>query len=202
MGSVSGNASHSHGRYLIINTAMFGSITSKILIGQFVVMLVMAAGGYLYFKHSQSVIGRLTEEKTRLEISVREQEATILAQREAAARQNTESLRLQQSLVDAESQRRTLESRLRARNLEAMARANSADLERRINRATIEAFRDIENLTGSGRLAATANGQSRSVTADRNPREGSQSSDAGNIPTNYQPPPRPPARRSETEQPR
>lgn len=154
-------------------------------------LLMMASGGYFYFKHSQSVISNLTEDNARLEISVRQQEATIAAQRDAASRQNSESLRLQQTLADAESQRRLLENRLRARNLEAMARADSADLERRINRATVEAFRDIETLTGSNRTPSpgniSENNQSRTSA-------GGTVSNIGTLPTNHQPPPRPPVR--------
>jgi hypothetical protein len=186
---------------------MFTGITGKILIAQAVVIVCMATAGWLYFNHSQSVISGLTADKARLETAVQVQEATIAAQQAAAQRQNTESLRLQQNLVDAEARRRELESRLRSRNLEAMARANSADLEQRINRATIQAFRDIETLTRPRDRAApsnapgTTNAQSPASTsaapAQSNTTTGQAAANQSPAleqtgPANGQPPPRPP----------
>lgn len=183
---------------------MFTGITGKLLIAQAVVILCMAAAGYFYFNHSQSVISGLTADKARLETAVNLQEETIAAQQAAAQRQNAESLRLQQSLSDAESQRRDLESRLRSRNLEAMARTNSADLEQRINRATIQAFRDIETITRPrDRVPAQTNeAETRQPETGRNqvpaqpstnatPQVGSHRSQPSASIGN-QPPPRPP----------
>jgi flagellar basal body-associated protein FliL len=161
---------------------MFTGIIGKIVMVQTVLLLALGAGSYFYFRHSQAVIAGLNEEKAVLETTVQTQTATIAAQEDAARRQNTESLRLQQSLVDAETSRRAVEQRLRSRNLEALARANSADLEQRLNRETSQLFREIELLT-------------RPQHQNQNPSPQTQvdtlTSSTGNI-NNQQPPPRPP----------
>jgi cell division protein FtsN len=125
---------------------MFG-ISNKLVLIQFVVIVTLIGSGYAYFRHSQGVIAALHEDKAKLETAVKIQDETISAQKAQAQKQNFENLKLQQSLFDAENQRRDLEAKLRRKNLEAMARANSVDLEQKINKATEQAFRDIENLT-------------------------------------------------------
>lgn len=120
---------------------------TKIIGIQLIVILLMVAGGYAYFRYSQGVIATLHENNARLETAVKTQEETIAAQQAAAVRQNEQTLILQQNLGSSETVRRDLEARLRRANLEAMARANSADLERRMNSATERAFRDIEVIT-------------------------------------------------------
>lgn len=167
---------------------MFG-ITSKLTIIQFVVILIMIGIGYIYFRYSQGVIADLNASNARLQTAIETQEATIAAQRQAAERQNAENLRLQQGLADADRNRRELEGLIRRRNLEAMARANSQDLEQRINRATVQAFRDIENIT-TPRDRPSQNQIPQRPSAQ--PQSPTQSPPASQIPTNYQPPPRPP----------
>lgn len=125
---------------------MFG-ISNKLVLIQFVVILTLIGSGYAYFRYSQSVIAALHEDKAKLETAVKIQEETITAQKVQAQKQNVENLKLQQSLFDAENQRRDLEAKLRRKNLEAMARANSVDLEQKINKATEQAFKEIETLT-------------------------------------------------------
>lgn len=158
---------------------MFG----KIAIAQFLIMALMAAGGYFYFRHSQAVISDLTENKARLEVAVRSQEEAIRAQQEFSRRQNDENLRLQQGVADAESRRRDLESRLRRANIEVMARSNRADLERRINQSTEQAFREIERITAP-----------RDRQTDASQPANAPPSGQGVPSTNPQPLPRPPRR--------
>jgi hypothetical protein len=158
---------------------MFGKLAAI----QLVIILLMAGAGYAYFRHAEGVINGLHEDKAKLELSVHEQEQTIEAQQASSRRQNEENLHLQQRLSDAEDNRRRLEALLRRRDLEAMARANSADLEMRMNRATIRAFRDIETLT-TPRDRSTPTPPSPTVTAQPVATE--------NLPSNVQPPPRPP----------
>ncbi len=183
---------------------MFSGISSKVILIQFVLMLAMVGAGYWYFQHSQAVIAALHEDKAKLETAVKVQEETIAAQQAAAQRQNAENLRLQQSLSDAESRRRDLETTIRRRNLEAMARANSADLEQRMNRATVQAFRDIENITRprdrpveqpTSRPQGTQPTSEPSQASATPPPSVAQPNTAQpntSQPSNIQPPPRPP----------
>jgi uncharacterized Zn finger protein (UPF0148 family) len=162
---------------------MFGKIAAI----QLIVILLMSIAGYLYFKHTESVITSLHEDKAKLETAVREQEATIQAQQDAADRQNKETLHLQQRLADADNNRRRLESLLRRKDLESMARANSADLETRVNRATIRAFGDIEMIT-TPRDRPQPPASASTPTPQQTP-----ATVTGAVPSNVQPPPRPPA---------
>jgi len=139
---------------------MFGSIAAKVAIGLVIVIAVMGIGGYVYFKHSQSVISTLTTNNARLEMAVREQEATIAAQVAAARRQNEQSTLLQQNLADAETRRRALETRIRRMNIEALARANSTQAQEQINSDAMQAFRDLEAATAPRDRRATPPAQS------------------------------------------
>ena len=162
---------------------MFGKIAAI----QLVIILLMSGAGYAYFRHTENVINGLHEDKAKLETSVHEQEQTIAAQQASSRRQNEENLRLQQSLADADDNRRRLEAILRRKDLEAMARANSADLEMRMNRATVRAFRDIENLTAPrDRPPPALTSAPGTVTPATSP------APSGGLPSNVQPPPRPP----------
>lgn len=162
---------------------MFG-ISNKLVLVQFVIIVTLVGAGYAYFRHSQSVIAGLHEDKAKLETAVKLQEDTISAQKNHAQKQNTENLRLQQNLFDAENQRRDLEIKLRRKNLEAMARANSVDLEQRINKATEHAFKEIESVT---KPKDRVDNKDKSGTVPT-----SQSHSSNSIPSNVQPPPRPP----------
>lgn len=126
---------------------MLSSITAKIAIGLLLIIVVMGIGGYAYFRHTQSVISTLTANNARLESAVREQEATIAAQAAAALRQNEQSTLLQQNLAEAETKRRTLESRLRRLNIEALARSNAAQAQEQVNNEAMQIFRELESIT-------------------------------------------------------
>lgn len=148
------------------------------MIVQLAVILLLVGGGYWYFKHSQGVILALTEDKAQLETAVSTQQATILAQQESAKRQNAANLALQQRMVDADRNRRLLESRLRQRNLEELARTNRADAEKQINEVTAQIFNELEELTmpRDRALSLTTSTQSGAAT----------------VRSDVQPPPRPP----------
>jgi len=167
---------------------MFGKIAAI----QLIVILLMLAAGYAYFKHTTGVIAGLHEDRAKLELAVREQEETIQAQQDAANRQNEENLHLQQKLADADGNRRRMESILRRKDLEAMARANSADLEMRINRATTRAFKDIETITAP-------RDRPQPATPPQSPQK-SPNADHVDLPSNVQPPPRPPRSSAATQE--
>lgn len=125
---------------------MFG-ISSKVAIGEFVLMLLMIASGYVYYHFSQQEIITLHENNAKLTVAVQTQKETITAQIEAVKIQNAAMLALQQSRDESENNRRNLEDKLHKHDLAAIARGNSVALETRINRATIKMFSDIERLT-------------------------------------------------------
>lgn len=164
---------------------MFGGFLGKIAAIQTLVLILMAGGSYAYFKYSQAQIQAISESNARLHDAVRTQETTIASLREMAERQNVESARLQQSFSNAESTRRNLEMRLRQQNLETMARTNSAELEQRINRETARAFLDLENITRSSSLP--------------DPQNDNRNRSSSELPTNHQPPPRPPQNRTQSQ---
>ena len=126
---------------------MFGGLFAKIALAQFLIILCMGGGGYMYYDHIQGVITTLQENAVKLQTAVEVQQATIQAQQEAAVRQGSAITNLQRQTIDAEGRRRELENTIRQRDLATMGRNNSADLERRMNRATDRVFRDLENLT-------------------------------------------------------
>lgn len=125
---------------------MFG-ISNKVAIAEFIAILLMMVGGYVYYHFSQQEIMTLHETNAKLTVAVETQKITIAAQIEAAKIQNAAMLALQQSNNDSENVRRQLEGKLRKHDLAAIARGNSAALESRMNRATKKAFLDIETLT-------------------------------------------------------
>jgi biopolymer transport protein ExbB/TolQ len=161
---------------------MFSSITSYILMGMLLTILLMAGGGYWYFSYSQREIGQLRENTARLEQAVKTQQQAIQAYEQAHARTNQEVLALQQRLSGAERTRRDLEVRLRRQNLEAEARVRRQDTEAQINETFQAQMRSLEQLSG--------------LTAPSVPPASAQT--LVNVPTQSdpQPPPRPPQRRS------
>lgn len=125
---------------------MFG-ISSKIAIGEFLLMMLMIAGGYFYYHITQNEIVTLKVNQAQLETAVATQKETIAAQIAATTNQNAAMLSLQQTADNAENARRNAEDSLRKHNLDAIARINAALLESHMNQATIRAFLDIEHLT-------------------------------------------------------
>lgn len=161
---------------------MFAGISSKLMLIQAVVIVLLLGMGYWYYNHSQYRIQQLSEDKAKLETAVQLQTETIVAQQAAAQRQNTESFNLQQNMQQAEITRRELEQRLRRMDLQMRARTNAMDLEQQVNRDISQAFRDIENLT-----------QSRNRTTPVTTLTPARPTTASNA-SNVQPPPSPPVR--------
>lgn len=166
---------------------MFG----KIAVLEFILIIDMAGAGVGYFHYTEGVIAALHEDNAKLQVAVNTQQATIEAQQQAAKAQAAQTLVLQQTLDNAEMNRRSLEDKLRQKDIAAMARANSNDLEKRINNATTRAFDDITRITTpQDRPAVTKPDISASVKPDV-----IHSTSPSNTakPLDYQPPPHPPA---------
>lgn len=156
---------------------MFGSIGWKIVAIQAVLMLLMIGAAYWYWNWSQDRIATLAGENSQLLMATQTQEQTIQYLRDSAQNQATQMTLLQQSLADAERDRRSMEGRLRRMNLQLMARNNAADLENQINASTRSAFAEIERITSpTGRIVP------------------SSTPPAAQPADNSQPPPRPPVR--------
>lgn len=151
---------------------MFTGVASKLVLVQLAIIVAIGGVGYFYFNHTQDKIAKLEQDKTKLETAVNVQTQTIKSLENFWLEQQEQIKTLQSSLNDSESRRRNLEVRLRKMNLEAQARANRVDLENRMNAATKRAFEQLEELTKSG------------VKSDNKP--------TNEIPSNIQPPPRPP----------
>lgn len=160
---------------------MFSGISSYIMMGMLLTILLMAGAGYWYFTYSQREIGTLRENAAKLELAVQTQQQTIQAQQEAHERSNQEVLNLQSRLSGAERTRRDLEVRLRQQNLEAQARTRRQDTERDINQqmqSQLRAFEQLSGLTAAPVAPATSTPTVSSRRAISDP----------------QPPPRPPVR--------
>ena len=169
---------------------MFG----KIAIIQFFLVLAMAGAGVAYFHYTEGVINGLHEDNAKLQVAVSTQQATIEAQQKAAKAQAEQMVVLQQNIDDAEAHRRELEDKLRNKDIAAMARANSVDLEQRMNRATQQAFSEITKLTTPQDRPKTVV-DTNTAPAPSKPVVTTPNSPTANAPkpSNYQPPPKPPA---------
>lgn len=159
-------------------SGFFSAISSKLILVQFVVIVLLGLAGWFYFNHSQKQMARLIDERSKLQVAVAAQNQTINTLEQAAERQDQEMQNLQGRLSASEVSRRRLEARLRKLDLNNMGRTDAADLEGRINRGTQRAFEDIEALTGG----------SSSSPPSAAPR-GADSRSGSNT---AQPPPRPP----------
>jgi len=167
---------------------MFGTITSKIAVAQFAVILCLGVFGYLYYTHSQNTIASLNKSLAKLETAVDMQEKTIAAQKEAAQIQNQAMFGLQQNLANAEITKKNLEIQLRKMDLQAMARVNAMELQTKINQATAQSFQEIERITAPKDRPSTSHTQSTSAVSPTVPATTTSTNNS------TQPPPRPPIR--------
>jgi biopolymer transport protein ExbB/TolQ len=169
---------------------MFGGISSYIMMGMLLTILLMVGAGYWYFSYSQREIGVLRENAAKLEQAVQTQQQTIQAQQEAHERSNQEVLNLQNRVSGAERTRRDLEVRLRQQNLEAQARVRRQDTERDVNtqmQSQLQAFERLSGFVGATPAATTS---TTPATPPSNTRSRSSTPSA----SDPQPPPRPPVR--------
>lgn len=169
---------------------MFGGISSYIMMGMLLTILLMAGTGYWYFSYSQREIGVLRENAAKLEQAVQTQQQTIQAQQEAHERSNQEVLNLQNRVSGAERTRRDLEVRLRQQNLEAQARVRRQDTERDVNtqmQSQLQAFERLSGFVGPTPAATTS-------TTPATPPSNTQPRSSAPGASDPQPPPRPPVR--------
>ena len=162
---------------------MFSGVTTYVIAGLALVIVIISGLGYWYFTYSQREIGILKENAARLEQAIQTQTETIQAQQAAHERTNREVVNLQSRLGAAETNRRETESRLRRANLESQARLRRLETEQRINQDTQDMFTQIERITGATTVRPTPPPVTSTNTRPQsNPRPGPQ------------PAPRPPVR--------
>ena len=101
---------------------------------------------------------------------------------------------LQQSLNDAEKDRRAVEARLRRLNLAQSARNNPQELEAKINQDIGNTFLNIEQLTTPSHQTGNAEQSSGRSTNNTPVSGGSTNQVPAPLRSNDQPPPRPPVR--------
>ena len=113
-----------------------------------IVIAVMSAGFYLYYKDSQKKIAILTENSAKAELAVETQKNTIMAMNENYDKQAKLVGDLTSKLSEAEDGYKKLSSKLRRHDLEELSRAKPVAMEKRINRGTKKLLNELEEISG------------------------------------------------------
>ena len=113
-----------------------------------IVIAVMSAGFYLYYKDSQKKIAILTENSAKAELAVETQKNTIMAMNENYDKQAKLVGDLTSKLSEAEDGYKKLSSKLRRHDLEELSRAKPVAMEKRINRGTKRLLNELEEISG------------------------------------------------------
>ena len=113
-----------------------------------IVIAVMSAGFYLYYKDSQKKIAILTENSAKAELAVETQKNTIMAMNENYDKQAKLVGNLTSKLSEAEDGYKKLSSKLRRHDLEELSRAKPVAMEKRINRGTKRLLNELEQISG------------------------------------------------------
>jgi Na+-transporting NADH:ubiquinone oxidoreductase subunit NqrC len=121
----------------------------KILAIMGIIMSVMTAGFYWYYKNSQATIAALNQDKGTLSVAVNLQEQTIASLENNYKLANEQLTITNQALSEARQQNRQLVDRLGKHEIGALAEAKPVLIERIINNATSQANRCFELLTGA-----------------------------------------------------
>ena len=113
-----------------------------------IVIAVMSAGFYLYYKDSQKKIAVLTENAAKAELAVETQKETIMAMNESINKQAQLVGDLTSKLSEAEDGYKKLSSKLRRHDLEELSRAKPTLMEKKINRGTKRLIIELEEISG------------------------------------------------------
>ena len=113
-----------------------------------IVIAVMFAGFYLYYKDSQKKIAVLTENAAKAELAVETQKETIMAMNESINKQAQLVGDLTSKLSEAEDGYKKLSSKLRRHDLEELSRAKPTLMEKKINRGTKRLIIELEEISG------------------------------------------------------
>ena len=105
--------------------------------------------GYTFYTDTQDRIQTLTEQNTRLEVALRQEQETIRKIREFQKTQALLDEALNKSLADAEAPVREIQRLFSDNNFKQLALEKPALIEERINIATDSLFKAIECDTGN-----------------------------------------------------
>lgn len=126
---------------------MFSGIQSKIILAMGVVIMLLGAAGYFYWRWSDHEIRTLEKNNAKLESAVKIQKDTIKALEDAAAKQSAEILRLQLNQTSADTNYRNDVNSIYQTNIPELARQNIKATEDKINADTQRMLNEIEAIT-------------------------------------------------------
>ena len=113
------------------------------------VVIVMGAGGYVYYTDTQKRIAILTENNAKLELAVQQNEEALKSLEASYARAQEELSNINAEYQNIRRQNQELADKLQKIDLTAAAIANPEGIESAVNRGTLNAGRCFELLSGA-----------------------------------------------------
>lgn len=113
------------------------------------VVLVMGAGGYVYYTDTQKRIAILTENNAKLELAVQQNEEALKSLEASYASAQQELSNINAEYQNIRRQNQELADKLQKIDLTAAAIANPEGIEGAVNRGTLNAGRCFELLSGA-----------------------------------------------------
>ena len=113
------------------------------------VVIVMGAGGYVYYTDTQKRIAILTENNAKLELAVQQNEEALKSLEASYASAQEELSNINAEYQNIRRQNQELADKLQKIDLTAAAIANPEGIESAVNRGTVNAGRCFELLSGA-----------------------------------------------------
>ena len=113
------------------------------------VVIVMGAGGYVYYTGTQKRIAILTENNAKLELAVQQNEEALKSLEASYASAQEELSNINAEYQNIRRQNQELADKLQKIDLTAAAIANPEGIESAVNRGTLNAGRCFELLSGA-----------------------------------------------------
>ena len=113
------------------------------------VVIVMGAGGYVYYTDTQKRIAILTENNAKLELAVQQNEEALKSLEASYASAQEELSNINAEYQNIRRQNQELADKLQKIDLTAAAIANPEGIESAVNRGTLNAGRCFELLSGA-----------------------------------------------------
>jgi hypothetical protein len=114
-----------------------------------IVIAVMGAGGFWYYKDSQGRIAMLTENNAKLEVAVQTQTQALESIQADYARASEELTRVNDEFQVIRNQNNVLVSKLQEHDIGVLGAARPDSIQRVINNASKKALRCFELLSGA-----------------------------------------------------
>ena len=114
-----------------------------------IVIAVMGAGGFWYYKDSQGRIAMLTENNAKLEVAVQTQTQALENIQADYARASEELTRVNDEFQVIRNQNNVLVSKLQEHDIGVLGAARPDSIQRVINNASKKALRCFELLSGA-----------------------------------------------------